>query len=173
MRPVAGLIAAIVAVGATLSMCDDAQAQKSGGNYTGIAGIHAQDQAVTESMGPIYDRTQEHLGTTDAMVIRVRRRLIDICIRRHQLGIGESNDSVGRGAGCDLFGRVSSAPCSQRIILRNRGKSCKQARHSGGVFSDRAAPRATNTTSCGTHSTTRCGATLPSPPDFGLVRNSQ
>jgi peptide/nickel transport system substrate-binding protein len=31
MRPVAGLIAAIVAVGATLSMCDDAQAQKSGG----------------------------------------------------------------------------------------------------------------------------------------------
>lgn len=32
---------------------------------------------MTETMGPIYDRTQEHLGTTDAMVIRVRRRLID------------------------------------------------------------------------------------------------
>jgi hypothetical protein len=28
-------------------------------------------------MGPIYDRTQEHLGTTDAMVIHVRRRLLD------------------------------------------------------------------------------------------------
>jgi phthalate 4,5-dioxygenase len=27
-------------------------------------------------MGPIYDRSTEHLGTTDAMVIRVRRRLI-------------------------------------------------------------------------------------------------
>jgi hypothetical protein len=27
-------------------------------------------------MGPIYDRTQEHLGSSDAMVIRVRRRLI-------------------------------------------------------------------------------------------------
>jgi len=37
-------------------------------------GIHQQDQAVTESMGPIYDRTQEHLGTSDAMVIRTRRR---------------------------------------------------------------------------------------------------
>ena len=36
-----------------------------------------QDRAMTETMGPIYDRTQEHLGTTDAMVIFVRRRLID------------------------------------------------------------------------------------------------
>ena len=32
---------------------------------------------MTETMGPIYDRTQEHLGTTDAMVIFVRRLLID------------------------------------------------------------------------------------------------
>ena len=36
-----------------------------------------QDRAMTETMGPIYDRTQEHLGTTDAMVIFARRRLID------------------------------------------------------------------------------------------------
>lgn len=45
-------------------------------SYTGIAGIHLQDQAVTESMGPIMDRAAEHLGTGDAMVIRTRRRLI-------------------------------------------------------------------------------------------------
>jgi phthalate 4,5-dioxygenase len=31
---------------------------------------------MTTSMGGIYDRSKEHLGTTDAMVIRVRRRLI-------------------------------------------------------------------------------------------------
>jgi hypothetical protein len=48
-----------------------------GGDYTGIAGIHTQDQAVTESMGAIYDRTLEHLGSSDAMVIRTRRRLLD------------------------------------------------------------------------------------------------
>ena len=47
------------------------------GDYTGIAGIHTQDQAVTETMGPIYDRTTEHLGSSDAMVIRTRRRLLD------------------------------------------------------------------------------------------------
>jgi nitrite reductase/ring-hydroxylating ferredoxin subunit len=54
----------------------DREAQRTT-SYTGIAGIHQQDQAVTESMGPIYDRTQEHLGTSDAMVIRTRRRVIN------------------------------------------------------------------------------------------------
>ncbi len=53
----------------------DREAQRTR-SYTGIAGIHQQDQAITESMGPIYDRTQEHLGTSDAMVIRTRRRAI-------------------------------------------------------------------------------------------------
>jgi phthalate 4,5-dioxygenase oxygenase subunit len=45
-------------------------------SYTGIKGIFTQDQAVTESMGPIYERAHEHLGTSDAMVIRTRRRAI-------------------------------------------------------------------------------------------------
>jgi hypothetical protein len=45
-------------------------------NYTGIGNIHLQDQAITESMGPIYERTQEHLGTSDRMVILTRRRMI-------------------------------------------------------------------------------------------------
>ena len=45
-------------------------------SYTGIKGIFTQDQAVTESMGPIYRREHEHLGTSDAMVIRTRRRAI-------------------------------------------------------------------------------------------------
>jgi len=54
----------------------DREAQKTR-SYTGIAGIHQQDQAITESMGPIIDRTEEHLGTSDAMVIRTRRRVIN------------------------------------------------------------------------------------------------
>jgi len=53
----------------------DREAQRTQ-SFTGIAGIHQQDQAVTESMGPIIDRTQEHLGTSDAMIIRTRRRVI-------------------------------------------------------------------------------------------------
>jgi nitrite reductase/ring-hydroxylating ferredoxin subunit len=54
----------------------DRKAQKTT-SYTGIGSIFLQDQAVTESMGEIYDRTDEHLGTSDLMVIRTRKRLID------------------------------------------------------------------------------------------------
>jgi phenylpropionate dioxygenase-like ring-hydroxylating dioxygenase large terminal subunit len=45
--------------------------------FTGIPSIPLQDQAITESMGTVYDRSQEHLGSTDAMIIQVRRRLLD------------------------------------------------------------------------------------------------
>jgi phenylpropionate dioxygenase-like ring-hydroxylating dioxygenase large terminal subunit len=45
-------------------------------NYTGLPGNRTQDAAVTESMGAIYDRSQEHLGTTDVAVIHMRRVLI-------------------------------------------------------------------------------------------------
>ncbi|HSE91917.1 MAG TPA: Rieske 2Fe-2S domain-containing protein [Methylomirabilota bacterium] len=54
----------------------DRKSQKAA-SYTGIGSIFLQDQAVTESMGPIYNRTQEHLATSDTMVIRTRKRLID------------------------------------------------------------------------------------------------
>ena len=47
-------------------------------NYTGLPGNRTQDAAVTESMGPIYDRSKEHLGTTDVAVIHMRRELINM-----------------------------------------------------------------------------------------------
>ncbi|MFQ6030325.1 MAG: Rieske 2Fe-2S domain-containing protein [Dehalococcoidia bacterium] len=49
-------------------------------SYTGIDGIHLQDQAITESMGPIVDRSVEHLGSSDAMIIRTRRCLMRTAI---------------------------------------------------------------------------------------------
>jgi hypothetical protein len=54
----------------------DRKLQKNG-SFTGITGVHTQDQCVTETMGTIYDRSHEHLGTSDAMVIRTRRALIN------------------------------------------------------------------------------------------------
>ena len=42
-------------------------------NYTGIANGSVQDAGIQESMGPIVDRSQEHLGTTDAAIIYLRR----------------------------------------------------------------------------------------------------
>jgi phenylpropionate dioxygenase-like ring-hydroxylating dioxygenase large terminal subunit len=54
----------------------DREAQKRGDSYTGIPGIRQQDMAMTETMGRIMDRSNEHLGTTDQMIIRTRRRYI-------------------------------------------------------------------------------------------------
>ena len=53
----------------------DREAQRTA-SFTGIDGVSTQDQAITESMGPVCDRTNEHLGTSDAMVIRTRRALL-------------------------------------------------------------------------------------------------
>ncbi|MBV9377904.1 MAG: (2Fe-2S)-binding protein, partial [Alphaproteobacteria bacterium] len=53
----------------------DRAAQRSE-SYTGIHSIHGQDQAVTESMGPITDHEFENLGPSDIMIARTRRRLL-------------------------------------------------------------------------------------------------
>ena len=58
----------------------DREAQKAWHSYTGIPnGAEPEDRGMQETMGPIYDRTQEHLGTTDKMVIAARRKLIESC----------------------------------------------------------------------------------------------
>jgi len=44
--------------------------------YTGMGlDINVHDQWAVESMGPVQDRTQEHLGKTDIAIIRYRRML--------------------------------------------------------------------------------------------------
>jgi phthalate 4,5-dioxygenase len=55
----------------------DRALQRSGRSYTGIRGIREEDLAVQEGMGPIYDRTTEHLGSSDLAVIAMRRRLVE------------------------------------------------------------------------------------------------
>jgi phenylpropionate dioxygenase-like ring-hydroxylating dioxygenase large terminal subunit len=64
-------------------------------NYTGIQGTNTQDFAVQESMGSIYDRTQEHLGSADTAIIQMRRLLIEAT---HE--VAEGRDPLGsRGEG--------------------------------------------------------------------------
>jgi phthalate 4,5-dioxygenase len=46
------------------------------GSFTGIEGINMQDQAVTESMGPVTDHGFEHLAPSDRMITQTRRRLL-------------------------------------------------------------------------------------------------
>jgi phthalate 4,5-dioxygenase oxygenase subunit len=54
----------------------DRQAMKNG-SFTGIRGITNQDIAMTESMGPITDRTRERLGASDQAVVEFRRLMVE------------------------------------------------------------------------------------------------
>ncbi len=53
----------------------DRDAQKTW-NYSGMSNANVEDQAVTESMGVIYTRFREHLGTTDLGIIAARKMLL-------------------------------------------------------------------------------------------------
>jgi phenylpropionate dioxygenase-like ring-hydroxylating dioxygenase large terminal subunit len=53
------------------------RAEQKTTSFTGIKGIRAQDAMVTESAGPIVDRTREHLGTSDMAVVAMRRTLME------------------------------------------------------------------------------------------------
>jgi phenylpropionate dioxygenase-like ring-hydroxylating dioxygenase large terminal subunit len=64
----------------------DYEAQRTR-RFSGIPTIPLQDQAVTESMGPTMDRTSEHLGSTDAAIIRARRRLMEAAVHLRDTGI--------------------------------------------------------------------------------------
>jgi phenylpropionate dioxygenase-like ring-hydroxylating dioxygenase large terminal subunit len=54
----------------------DRSAQLEGRSFSGVDGISLQDSSIQESMGPIQDRTKEHLVSTDNGIIMARQRLL-------------------------------------------------------------------------------------------------
>ena len=84
----------------------DREAQSSNAIYTGINNIHLQDQAVTESMGAVTDHGFEHLGPSDQMISRTRRRLIQAARALRDKGTlppGIADPEVFRGARSGYF----------------------------------------------------------------------
>ena len=84
----------------------DRAAQRDNTIYSGIEGIHLQDQAITESMGPIVDHTFEHLGPSDQMITRTRRRLLMAARALRDGGVrppGVEDPEVFRGARSGYF----------------------------------------------------------------------
>lgn len=55
----------------------DRQVQKHD-NFTGMKGFLAQDSAVTETMGPRFDRAREYLGQSDAGIVAVRNTMLKL-----------------------------------------------------------------------------------------------
>lgn len=52
------------------------RAKMKAGDFTGIEGIPAQDMAMWESMGPIADRSEDHLGASDVAIVQFRRQML-------------------------------------------------------------------------------------------------
>jgi len=77
------------------------RALQRGGHGTGIRGVNTQDWAIQESMGPIVDRTREHLGTSDLAIIAMRRLMLqatrDVEVGRDPLGLHGSAHAVRPG----------------------------------------------------------------------------
>jgi phthalate 4,5-dioxygenase oxygenase subunit len=54
----------------------DRAAMAAGRSFSGLRGINVQDTIVQESMGPIVDRTKEHLGSADLAVVHFRQLML-------------------------------------------------------------------------------------------------
>ena len=91
----------------------DRAAQRNNRIYSGIEGIHLQDQAITESMGPVTDHAFEHLAPSDQMITRTRRRLL-LAARalrdRGELPPGAEDAEVYRGARSGYFVSEGEGP---------------------------------------------------------------
>jgi hypothetical protein len=95
----------------------DRAAQQSNTIYSGIDGIHLQDQAITESMGPIVHHECEHLAPSDQMITRTRRRLLLAARALRDEGIlppGANDANVYRNARSGYF--VSDDHCSWQEV---------------------------------------------------------
>jgi phthalate 4,5-dioxygenase oxygenase subunit len=74
------------------------EAMESGRSFSGFSGIIPQDMAVTLTQGRLYDRSDEHLVSSDLAAIRMRRLLIESARRVEEggdpLGIGPEIDTA-------------------------------------------------------------------------------
>ena len=94
----------------------DRALQRSGRSYTGIRGIREEDLAVQEGMGPIYDRTSEHLGSSDLAVIAMRRRLLEAVS-----ALMERGETPYEARNVDAYRVRSAALVMPRDVVWNEG----------------------------------------------------
>ncbi|MBV8087312.1 MAG: Rieske 2Fe-2S domain-containing protein [Chloroflexi bacterium] len=82
----------------------DREAMRAKRSYTGIERLNTQDFAVQESMGPIYARSSEHLGSADLAVIAMRKLLLDAA-----QAMQDGNDPLGADGGASSTVRPTEA----------------------------------------------------------------
>ena len=72
------------------------RAAMNNGDFTGIAGIPAQDMAMWESMGPIADRSHDKLGSSDKAIFQFRKQMLAAvqAVERGEPAIGTKDPRV-------------------------------------------------------------------------------
>jgi phthalate 4,5-dioxygenase len=63
----------------------DRALQASGKSFTGVKGLGTQDCGIQESMGPVAERTLEHLLVCDTAIVKIRRLLLQT-LKDHAAG---------------------------------------------------------------------------------------
>jgi hypothetical protein len=99
----------------------DRESQKTV-NFTGIAGVNAQDRSVQEGMraaGPgmrgIVDRSREHLVRSDVAIVTARRRLLKL-VRDLQQGIEPGVVTQGAQYGVRAISNICSVAIADRFF---------------------------------------------------------
>jgi hypothetical protein len=82
-------------------------------NFTGIEDFLNHDGCATESMGPIFDRSKEHLGVSDKAVIAVRKFLLTSV---KELQTGKEPPHVVRDMELNWFPHID---CFAHMLPRN------------------------------------------------------
>jgi phthalate 4,5-dioxygenase oxygenase subunit len=77
------------------------RAKMKAGDFTGIHGIPTQDMAMWESMGPIADRSEDHLGSSDLAVLQFRRQMV-AAVKAFQKGAAAPGAAEPRPRHLDL-----------------------------------------------------------------------
>lgn len=104
-------------------------AEQESATYTGMgADINVHDQWAVESMGPIQDRTEEHLGQTDVAITAYRRKLRQ-AIQAVRGGTGQEpfHDGAANPLAIDVIAPVEGWRDSWRGAEEKRRAACPWA----------------------------------------------
>ncbi|MSQ09958.1 MAG: aromatic ring-hydroxylating dioxygenase subunit alpha [Dehalococcoidia bacterium] len=95
--------------------------------FCGIPNLGLQDSAMQEGMGAIFDRSKEHLGSSDMGIIRARRRLLGAARALQDsgtppAGVDASESYRVRPAGVVLARTAVWAEAAQEYVIAHREK---------------------------------------------------
>ncbi len=112
--------------------------------FTGIDGINTQDRGIQESMGPVVDRSKEHLGPADKAIIQARRLLLGAIKTVQQGGTPRGVEATRPAASTRATTRCARPRACCRATPTGARRSCPswRARRSSRPFEDGGPRRA-------------------------------